>query len=261
MRPSPRITTAVAKHKVRVAAAVVAAVTVGAGVGGTAYALGAHTTASAPGALSSTAPTTGHHGHHGHTSDHGRRRVPAEVSRMARVLAHAAQVQAVVPSKGSFVTMTLDRGVVSAVSTSSISISEADKQTAQDTIVSTTRVLPGVLGGISGVHDGDHVVVVAKGGVATLVWLPNVRSHVVRGTVSSVSPSSLALTRAKGKQVDLAVGPKTHVLPASLGGISGVHDGEHVAVRELAGNAVMVHVLGQARSGSTGTSGGAASTS
>ena len=74
--------------------------------------------------------------------------------------------------------------------------------------------------------------------------VPAARPRVVRGTVSSVSSSSLVLTTAKGKTVDLTVGPKTRVVPASAGGISGVHDGAHVAVHDTAGNAGVVRILG-----------------
>lgn len=259
MRSSPRIAkTVIATHKVWAVAIVVAAVAVVVSVGGSAFALGAHTApTSAPETLASTGPARGHTHHH--RQGHGH--VPLAVSGIARMVRHATEVQVVVPSKGSFVTMTMDRGVVSATSANTISIAEADHHTVEDSVSSTTRVLPGLVGGISGIHQGDHVVAIAKGGVATLIWVPSARAHVVHGTVNSVSATSLTLTRAKGKPIDLVVGSKTRVLPASLGGISGVHKGEQVAVRDLAGNAVVVHVHGEAPTGSAGTSRGASGTS
>ncbi|MHB1912946.1 MAG: hypothetical protein ACYCTI_12935 [Acidimicrobiales bacterium] len=182
-------------------------------------------------------------------SHYGQHATPAALSRVARLAEHATHVQVVVPSKGSFVTLTLDRGVVSSVSATNISITEAGQTVpVKDAIASSTHVIPAVLGGITGVKGGDHVVVLAKNGTATLIWLPGARPHVVRGVVSSLTTTSsdtLVLSMAKGKKsLDLIVGPKTRVLPAGVGGVSGIHDGMHVAIRDLAGNATVIRVLG-----------------
>ncbi|MHB1447031.1 MAG: hypothetical protein ACYCZV_15460 [Acidimicrobiales bacterium] len=206
--------------------------------GGSAYAL--TTSATSPPATASHASTAKHYGHHA---------TLAALSRVARLVEHATHVQAVVPSKGSFVTFTLDRGVVSSVSTSDISVTEAGQtRPVQDAIVSSTHVLPAVLGGITAVKVGDHVVVVAKNGTATLIWLPGARPHIVRGVVTSLpttSSDTLVISMAKGKKsLDLIVGPKTRVLPTSVGGVSGIHDGMHVAIHDVAGNATVIRVLG-----------------
>ncbi|MHB1710751.1 MAG: hypothetical protein ACYCV7_05030 [Acidimicrobiales bacterium] len=224
----------------------VISVVVAGSIGGTAYAL---TTSS-----STAAPAVVPKAHMKHGTHHGHRVVPRLVGRFARMGEHAIHAQVVVPSKGSFLTYTLDRGVVTAVSPTSISLKEANGASAVDSVTSTTKVLPASVVGISGVHDGRHVVVVAENGAAKLVWLPGLKPRHVRGTVSSVSTTGITVARHKGKPVQAAINPSTKVLPASVGGISGIHDGEHVAVTEVSGNArvVRVFVPHAARSGASG---------
>ncbi|MCL4414546.1 MAG: hypothetical protein M1522_07350 [Actinobacteria bacterium] len=179
----------------------------------------------------------------------------ALVRRFVRIGEHAIHLEAVVPSKGGFLTLTLDRGVVTSASASAIVLKEANGQSVDDTVSSATRVLPRSLGGITGVHAGDHVVVAADNGAARFVLVPGARPSRVRGTVSSVSTTSITLTGPKGKTRQVAVTPSIKVLPASVGGITGVHDGEHVMIVEVAGNAKLLRVLGLRAPGtSSGTS-------
>lgn len=228
-------------------------------VGGTAYALAA--SSGTPATVVVSKAHTQHDTHHGHQT------VPGFVGRFARMGEHAIHAQVIVPSKTGFLTYTLDRGVVSAVSSSSssgsISLKEANGSTVVDSVASSTKVLPASVGGIAGVHDGQHAVVVAESGVAKFIWLPGLKAKHVRGTVSSVSTSSITVARHQGKSVQAAITSVTKVLPASAGGISAIKDGEHVAVTEVGGNArvIRVFVPHAAHSGATGnapTSGTAA---
>lgn len=172
----------------------------------------------------------------------GRR--PAALSMLSRLAERAVHVQVVVRTRSGYVTFTGDRGTIVSISPSSVTLSEADGQRVTDTVSSATHVVPAALGGISALHDGDRVVVVAKNAAATTIWLPSAHAHVVRATLTSISPTTLTLTNAKGKVLDLSIVAKTRVLPASVGGLSGLHDGQRLAVRDLAGTAQTIRVLG-----------------
>lgn len=235
---------AVARHK-RFAAAV-AAVTVIAGAGGVAVGTATAGSGGAAYALTASAAarsTTAERQVTGARPHAARRHLPGALARLLALGRHAIELQAVIPSKGSYVTLSLVRGVVSAVSATDISITARNGVTVSDTITATTRVLPAAVGGIAGVHRGDHVAVVARDGQATLIWLPDARAHTVRGIVRSVSADSLVITTAHGRVLHLAVSSRTHVLPTSAGGLAGVHDGARVVVRERAGDAVVIRVV------------------
>ncbi len=182
----------------------------------------------------------------------GRARLPGLVSRVVRLAEHSIHIDAVVHLKTGFVTVAIDRGVVSSVSTSSISLKEADGQTVTDKVTTSTHVLPRATGGISGVRDGEHVVVVSESGLARLVWVPGARLVRLRGVVTSVSSSSITVKNIKGKTHSEVVTPATRVLPRTTGGIAGIHDGERVAIVESAGTARLVRVLKQPAPSSRG---------
>ncbi len=209
-----------------------------AGFGGAAYAAGG-----------SSAPVANLHSHAGKALASGKhsrpRRLPGIAIRFIRLAEHSIHVTAVVHTKSGFVTFAVDRGVVSSLSGTSIALKEADGQVVTDAVSSVTHVRPVKLGGISGVHDGEHVVVVSENGVAKVVWVPGARPWRVRGVVTSVSSSSITVKNAKGKAHTERVSSATRVLPASVGGIAGVHDGEHVVILEIGGNAKLIRVLKQ----------------
>lgn len=238
-RSSSSSRASLARHKHLAAA--VAAVTLLAGAGGvvvgTATAGSGGAASALPASVATRASATGGHPHA------ARRHLPGALARMFALGRRAIELQAVVPSKGSYVTFSLVRGVVSAVSATDLSITEPDHTTVREAVTATTRVLPAALGGIAGVHDGDHVAVVARDGQATLVWLPGARAHAVRGVVQAVSPDSLVITTADGRIVHLSVSAHTRVLPTSAGGLAGVHDGARVVVRERAGHAAVIRLI------------------
>lgn len=259
--PSRRLTASRSPHRLLMTSAVALAAVVG--VGGGAMAL---TATSSPVLTSATAPAgpsvTGSTGQGSSASPKAsganasgakasgakaiasKRRRPAALSMLGRMAERAVHVQMVVKTRSGYVTFTGDRGTIVSISPSSVTLSEADGQRVTDTVSSTTHVVPAALGGISALRDGDRVVVVAKNAAATTIWLPAARAHVVRAMLTSISPTTLTLTNAKGKVLDLSIVAKTRVLPASVGGLSGLRDGQRVAVRDLAGTAQTIRVLG-----------------
>ena len=224
------------KRKLLIAGAVVG---VAAGsFGGVAYAAGA-------GASAATTPTS--HSHHTKvlaTKGHrGRRGLSGIAPRVVRLVEHSIHIDAIVHLKSGFVTVAIDRGVVSAVSASSISLKEANGQVVTEKVASSTHVLPRGIGGISGVRDGEHVVVVSENGSAKLIWVPGARPVRMRGTVTSISSTSITVKNPKGKTHTVIIDAATRVLPPATGGIGGIHDGEHVAIVEIAGAARLIRVL------------------
>lgn len=222
-------------------------------LGGTAYALSTSSSGSSSTPAPAVAPKDPAHG-----TAHWRRRSPGLVARLAHMAEHAIHAQVIVPSKGGFDTYTFDRGIVTSVSSTSLSMKEVDGTSVVEPITSATKVLPATVGGIAGVHDGEHVVAVAENGATKLVWVPGAKPTKVRGTVTSVSSTGITVTKPKGKSVSEAVTSATKVLPASEGGISGVRDGDHVVITEVAGNARVIRVLlPHAPAGNTGNTGSA----
>ncbi len=165
-----RIFTHLGGRAVIAGAAAVASV---AAVGGSAWAL-TSSSSSTPPAVQTPAPSSGSLKSPAASRAHGRRhhaKAPAVEARLKALVRRAVHVDAVVRMKTGFVTVSIDRGKVTSVSPTSITLQEADGQSVTDSVTSTTRVVPKSVGGIGGVHVGSLAVVGAENSTAKVIWL------------------------------------------------------------------------------------------
>ena len=142
------------RHKLA-AAALVGAVTLGAG-GAVAWAQttgGSPTTAPAPSAPTTPAPSTPSRGH-------------ADLGAVARRAVHGDLV--VKDKTGAYVTVTFDRGTVTAASATSITLSRADGQSTTLTINATTKVR-GVTS-VGALQTGKPAVVTSRNATASQIF-------------------------------------------------------------------------------------------
>ncbi len=139
-----------------------------AGVAGGAFALTASTQAPAPTSTSTTPPGSTHaKGSHVHKAHHRNfaksilRRELRHASKMAR---HAIGVQVTLHTKSGDKTVEVERGTVTALSSTSITIKRIDGQSFTATLSTTTHEPRKAM-----LKDGAHVVLVESAGHATLV--------------------------------------------------------------------------------------------
>ncbi|MHB1533615.1 MAG: hypothetical protein ACYC1D_03215 [Acidimicrobiales bacterium] len=147
--------------------------------GGTAAAVAATSPTPSPSAKASPSakPSTHAHSHH-----------PAAAHRALGLLARSEHTTLELKRKGQWVTLTIDHGIISAVSPTSLTLAHPDGTTATLALNAATKVR-GDATSVSGLKDGQRVIVTSLGGAAT-----HVAQHQVKAAQHQVKAKSAAPT-------------------------------------------------------------------
>ena len=143
--------------------------------GGTAAAVAATTPSPTPSPAGKASPSAkpGTHAHPHH---------PAVARRALGLLARSEHTTLELKRKGQWVTLTIDRGLIAAVSPTSLTLTHPDGTTATLALNGATKVR-GDATSVSGLQDGQRVIVTSLGGTAT-----NVAQH--QAKAKSAAPTA-----------------------------------------------------------------------